>query len=90
MPDKDGTGTEATSDAPGANDKRQRAMSKYATLAELMDAMSIKEEVNVVAMLDNDNVTIYSHGYETELLELHPTDLLEQSLAQLKIRTEHV
>lgn len=57
------------------------------TLADLLAAM--KPETEVVAYLDNDNVSFYIDGDDTGL-DLHPYEVQEQALAALGIRTEAV
>jgi len=67
-------------------------MAFYQTLGELVEAIKHKREVEVVAMIDNDNVTFYSRqdDYSRDLLELHPYDLQQQALTLLGIESESV
>lgn len=53
----------------------------------LQDLIELKHE-DIVAYLDNDNVSFYSG--ETCLLQLHPYEVQVQALTALGIRTEPV
>jgi hypothetical protein len=62
---------------------------KYDTLMQLHDAINAGE-VTGTLMIDNDAVSMYDEATDTDLFEMHPSDLLVQALDLLGIPHEYV
>jgi hypothetical protein len=60
-------------------------------LTELVTAVRDGAATNVVAFMDNDNVSFYDNGGSGEhLLSLHPFDVQTEALALLGLNVEQV
>lgn len=60
------------------------------TLTALLAAMNRGEIKDVTAYVDNDQVLFYESGGDDDVLDLHPSEVIEQALLALNIKVEQV